>query len=266
MKIVEIEDRVRIARLLAREPITLLESLDESHHGMDGLVTVFAADVEHPKNLLAVRWGQKSLGLGSLGHLVASRLSELPELIEAFPAERGQLDLRFPFWTSPAISSGLKTAEMSAEARYVVDKEALEKSGVVRQCIRLDDLSVVKPMFPKLSEDTPAYVLSLQDQLVSVAAVTHLMNDVASIHVYTTESARGRGFGRGVLTALSEELLALSITPTVTVDLGHEPAVRMVESAGFHQHATFLKATVLGRLDRGGAGEEAGGLVQLGGG
>lgn len=260
-EVVEITDRQRIARLLGRDPITLLEPLDESHHGQDGLVTLFAQDVEAPHNLLAVRWGQKALGLGSLAQLVATRLSELPDLVEAFPADRGQLDLRFPFWTSPAISSGLRTEQMSAEARYLVTKDGLRDSSVVRQCVRLDDVSVVKPMFPKLSDDTPVYVLSLKDELVSVAAVTHLMNDVAGIHVYTTESARGRGFGRGVLSALCQELLALSITPTITVDLGHEAAVRMVEGAGFFQHATFLKATVLGRR----AEEEAGGLVQLGG-
>lgn len=247
--IIEVSDRARVQVLLGQAPITLLEPLDESVCGVDGLVTVFAEDVTAPSNLLAVRWGQKNLGLGSLGHLSANRLSELPDLIEAFPADRGQLELRFPFWTSGAIAASFRTQEMSAEARYVLDKTTLRPSPVVRQCQRLEDPRVVKPMFPKLADDTPIYVLSLSGELVSVAAVTHLHQSAAVIHVYTTEAARGRGFGRGVLTALAEELLALSVMPTITVDLGQEAAVRMVEGAGFRQHATFLKTTILGKKD-----------------
>ena len=77
--------------------------------------------------------------------------------------------------------------------------------------------------------------------------------------MYTTEEARGRGFGRGVLLALAEELLAMSIRPTVTIDLGQEPALRMVEGAGFFQHAAFLRTTITGRLEG-----TADGLVALG--
>jgi hypothetical protein len=258
--IVEITDKQRIAELLSADPIANLEPLDESHHGVEGLVTVFAEEVEHPKNLLAVRWGQKNLGLGSIAHLIATRLSELGELIDAFPADRGRFELRFPFWASPAISSSLKTEELSMTARYLVDKRSLAKLPIARKAVRVDDLSIVKPIFPKLADDSPAYVMSLGDQLVSVAAVTHLLQDVANVHVYTTEQARGRGFGRGALLALSEELLALSIRPTVTVDLGHEPAVRMVEGAGFFQHAVFLRTNVVGRFE----GGEGDGLVTLG--
>ena len=257
MAVVETTDKSKIDQLLSADPIAFLEPLDESKHGMEGLVSVFHEDVEAPRNMLIVRWGQKNLGLGSLAHLVSSRLSELPELLDAFPKDRGQMELRFPFWASGAIGSKLKTADMSAEARYVLEQGALVPTNVVKHTERLDDPRVVKPMFPKLADDAPIHVLALEGQLVAVAAVTHLLKDVAAIHVYTTEASRGRGFGRGVLTALAEELLAMEIVPTVTVDLGQEAAVRMVERAGFHQHATYLKTTVLGPA------EAARGLVTL---
>ena len=259
MTIVEITDKQRIAELLSSDLISNLEPLDESHYGVEGLVTVFA-DEEAPKNLLAVRWGQKHLGLGSIAHLIGSRLSELGKLIDAFPADRGQIELHFPFWASPAISAGLKTRDLSITARYVVDKRSLAKLPIAKKAVRLDDVQVIKPIFPKLADDAPAYVMSLGEQLVSVAAVTHLLHDVANIHVYTTEQARGRGFGRGALLALAEELLALSIRPTITVDLGHEAAVRMIEGAGFFQHAAFLRTTIVGRHEGGGSDE----LVTLG--
>ncbi len=258
MSIIEITDRARIAELLASDPIANLEPLDESQRGVDGLVTIFADDVPRPHDLLAVRWGQKHLGLGSIAHLMARRLSELGALIDAFPAERGQFELHFPFWASPAISSSLKTNDLSVSARYTIEKSALGSSPVMRKAVRIDDHRIVKPMFPKLAEDTPAYVLPMGEQLVSVAAVTHLLGDVAGVHVYTTESARGRGFGRAVLLALTEELLAMAVRPTVTVDLGEEAAVRMIEGAGFFQHAAFLRTTIVGRLE--GA---PGGLVTL---
>ena len=256
--IVEISDKQKIEALLGADPIANLEPLDESKHGVEGLVTVFAEEGDRPKNMLAVRWGQKNLGLGSIAHLIASRLSELGALIDAFPADRGQFELRFPFWASPANSAGLKTQELSMIARYLVDKQSLAKLPIARKAVRIDDRSIIKPIFPKLADDSPAYVMSMGEQLVSVAAVTHLLDDVANVHVYTTESARGRGFGRGALLALSEELLAMSIRPTVTVDLGQEAAVRMVEGAGFFQHDVSLKTTIIGRGD-------AGGLVSLGG-
>ena len=43
-----------------------------------------------------------------------------------------------------------------------------------------------------------------------------------------------------------------------TVEVLH---FRMIEGAGFFQHAAFLRTTVVGRLERG----EADGLVSLGG-
>jgi hypothetical protein len=170
-------------------------------------------------------------------------------LIDVFPAERGQIELYFPFWASPAISAGLKTHELSMSARYIVDRRSLAKLPIAKKAVRLDDHRIIKPIFPKLADDAPAYVMSMGDQLVSVAAVTHLHRDVANVHVYTTEQARGRGFGRGALLALAEELLAMSIHPTATVDLGHEAALRMIEGAGFFQHAAFLRTIVTGRLE-----------------
>lgn len=265
--IVEVQDKARIHALLADDPIATLEALDENAAGIEGLVTVFASDAEDkPINRLAVRWGQKNLGLGSLATLRAGRLTGLEELVAAFPAERGQFDLLLPFWASGAIIGAFNASVVGAEAIYAIDREHLIKSPVARQATRLVELEIIKPMFPKLAGDTPAYVLALRDQLTSVAAVTHLREDVARIFVYTVEGSRLRGFGRGVLSALAEELLAMGITPTLAIDLADEPAVRMVENAGFFQRASHLKVRVSGRRDAvGPKAPPPPSLVQLGG-
>jgi hypothetical protein len=264
MPIIEVEDKARVHALLADDPLVTLEALDENALGVQGIVSAFVAEGEaRPVNVLAVRWGQKNLGLGSLALLRAGRLTGLEDVVAAFPADRGQLDVLLPFWASGAIMSAFNATMLGAEAIYAVDRDRLVRSPVARQTARLDDLEIIKPMFPKLAKDAPAYVLALRDQLTSVAAVTHLREDVARIHVYTIDTARRRGFGRGVLTSLAEELLAMKIVPTVAVDLADELAVRMVENAGFHQRAAHLKVRISGRRDAAGPGPSPS-LVQLG--
>jgi GNAT superfamily N-acetyltransferase len=144
---------------------------------------------------------------------------------------------------------------LGASALYTVDRDRLRPSPVVRQCIRVTDRALLKPMFRKLADDAPAYALTLKDRVASVAACTHLRDGVARMHVYTVEEARRRGFGRGVITALAEELIALNVQPTLRVELSDEPSVRMAENAGLTQVDAFVSA----RLTR-----PAGpGLVQL---
>lgn len=247
MPVTQITDKARITALLNDDPIVTLESLDENILGVDGLVSVFAPDVDDPPAMLVVRWGQKSLGLGSYAMLRAKRMTELAEVIEAFPVQNGEIDMALPFWASGAVAAQLRAQPLGAEAWYTLDKAHLKASPVVRQCQRLDDPHIIKPMFPKLAADTPAYVLALDNQLTAVAAVTHCTNDIARMSVYTVEEARGRGFGRGVLTALAEELLALHILPTVRVDLGHEPSVRLAEGAGLRLSDAMLRLSVNGR-------------------
>jgi hypothetical protein len=245
--VIEHTDKGAVHALIKDDPIVQLEAIDENALGVDGIVTVFAPDEPRPVNMLIVRWGQKNLGLGSVGLLRAARLTGLEEIVSAVPLDRGRYEMLLPFWASGAIMGSFSANVLGAEACYIVDREHLRPSPVARQCIRLDDPDIIKPMFPKLTKDAPAYVLSLKNELTSVAAVTHLSSEVARIGVYTVERARGRGFGRGVLTAVAEELLALKIVPTISVDLGQEGAVRMVEDAGFFQRTAHLKTQVLGR-------------------
>lgn len=247
MPVSQITDKATITKQLEDDPIVTLEALDENILGMDGLVTLFAPDGDDPPAHLVVRWGQKSLGLGSFAMLRARRMTELAEVIEAFPNQSGEIDLTLPFWASGAVAAQLRATPLGAEAWYALKKSWLVPSPVVKQCQRLDDVHVIKPMFPKLAEDTPAYVLALGGQLTAVAAVTHCAQDIARVFVYVVEEARGRGFGRGVLTALAEELLAIRLTPTLRVDLGAEPAVRLAEGAGFRLHHAMLRLSVNGR-------------------
>jgi hypothetical protein len=250
MAIVEVLDKQRIHALIGTDPIANLEAIDENLRGVEGIVSVFASDTEaKPVNLMVVRWGQKHLGLGSIGRLSAGRLTGLEDVVAAVPADRGQYDVLLPFWASPAITSAFKASALGAEAIYAVDRDRLNRSPVAAKCERLSDPEIVKPMFPKLAPDAPIYVLSLRGALTSVAAVTHLQEDIARIFVYTVEGSRRHGFGRGALTALAEELLALKVTPTIAIDLAVEDAVRMTENAGFFQTRADLKVHVAGKRE-----------------
>jgi GNAT superfamily N-acetyltransferase len=240
--VLEISDKARIDQLLAPEPEIALEAIDENALGVAGIVTVFSEDEPHPPNRFVVRWAQSAMGLRNAAQLYAGRLTGLEEVVNALPKDRGAYDVVLPFWASPALAQVFKTEVTGAEAVYLLEPGQLKSSPVVRQCTRVTESELLRPKFRKLAEDAPAYVLSLKGQLISVAVVTHLRHSVARLDVYTVEEARRRGFGRGVLTALAEELLAIKIRPTMRVDLGNEAAVRLVEGAGFVQRAAFLKA------------------------
>ncbi len=249
MDIQEITDRERISDLLSQTPMTLLEALDENVLGREGSVSVFAEDTPDPANMLVVRWGQQNLGLGSVASLVARRVFELQGLVTAFPRDRGPFELLVPFWASGVLQAELGAEPLGVEARYFVSRASLAEARAVGQCERITDHAIVRPMFPKLAADTPVQVLSLAGQLQAVAAVTHLRANIARLSVYTVEEARGRGFGRAVLVALADELLAHGMVPSVALNLSDEPAARMVEGAGFRQDHTFMKVSVKRRRE-----------------
>lgn len=262
MAITEIIDKARIEGLLADDPLVQLEAIDENALGVEGIVSVFADDTPKPKDMVVVRWAQGSMGLRSVAHIRARTLSGLESVVAALPTDQTQYDALLPFWASGAIGATFRSEVLGAEAVYVVDQPRLCRSPVVRQTKRVTDPELLKPMFRKLADDSPAYALALQGALASVAAVTHLRDGVARISVYTVEEARRRGFGRGVLTALAEELLATKVVPTVRVDLASETAVRMVENAGFFQDSAFLRTRIHGR--HGPPSPGGAGLVRLG--
>jgi len=258
--IIEITEKARVAELLADDPQIQLEAADENALGVDGIVTVFAEDDAHPRNMAVVRWAQGSLGLRSHVHLRARTLSGLEGLVAALPTDNTQYDAVMPFWAAGAVQGAFRAEVLGAEAVYEVDASRLRESPVVKQTKRVTDHELLKPVFRKLADDSPAHALALSGELASVAAVTHQRADHARISVYTVEPSRKRGFGRGVLTAVAEELLATKITPTARVNLADEPSVRMVENAGFFQVGAFLKVRLLDRK----VAPAADGLIQLG--
>lgn len=275
MRVLEHTATARIERLLAPAPLAHAEALDEARLGGDGQVSVFADEgprdlaetgdgslERRPANLLTVRWGQQDLGLGNLAYLDASRLTGLDRLLAALPAGRGRYDLLVPFWAAPAFPATAGATVLGASALYVLGQDDHVPSPVAAQVQPLDAPEVVRPMFPKVVLDLPVLVLSLRGELVSVAAVTHRHGDIARVFAYTTEAARGHGFGRGVLTALAEALRARGITPTGRVDLAQEGAVRMIEGAGFRQARAELRVQVTPRVAT--ASPAASGLVQIG--
>jgi len=249
----ELSDRERLGALLAQDPLALLEALDESVLGVDGLVTAFTE--EGSPDFAVVRWAQGSLGLRGVLRIVARTVGGLDPLLRAIPRDRSEYDAEFPFWAAGALGASFSVEGLGAGAIYRLPASGLRPSPVVAQCERVRDLAPLRAMFRKLADDLPAYALSLRGELAAVAVVTHHREQLARVAVYTVEERRRRGFGRGVLSALAEELLALGITPTAAIDLGHEAAVRAAEGAGFVQADTFLRA----RIGR----PRPGGLVQL---
>ena len=262
MPVEETSERERVAELLSVDQLNFLEAIDENELGVDGIVSVFSEGGDRPPNLVSVRWAQADLGLRNFATLYASRVTGLEEVLRAMPRGRGDFELSLPFWASPAVGAACALEVRGAEALYVVDRDRLRASPVVRQCMRVEDLSPFRSKFRKLAKESSAYVLSLKGELTSVAVVTHLRFGLARLTVFTVEEARGRGFGRGVLTALAEELLASNIVPSVAVDLGHEPSVRMIEAAGFYQERASMRVRVSGPSS--GGRSQPGSLVQLG--
>ena len=60
MDVIEIVDKSRIDALLVPQNLELLEAIDESALGIDGIVTIYCRDEEQPTNIMVVRWAQLS--------------------------------------------------------------------------------------------------------------------------------------------------------------------------------------------------------------
>jgi GNAT superfamily N-acetyltransferase len=260
MAVVELNDRARVEALTADSPMALLEARDESARGIDGIVSVFCADEADPADKIVVRWAQASLGLRSVAHVRARTLSGLAEVVAAVPSESQEYDALVPFWAAPALGTAFQSEVNGAAAVYEIARGQLRSSPAARQAQRVDEPRLLQPIFRKLVEDAPAYALSVHGQLAAVAAVTHLREGLARVAVYVVEEHRRRGFGRGVLAAVTDELLALGLIPTASLSLADEASVRLIEGAGFRQHEAMLSV----RLRRPGALGGGGGLVQLG--
>ena len=86
MATIEITDRSRVAGILEDHLISNLEAYDECLLGVDGLLTPYAEDVTRPASFVTVRWGQKSLALGSVAQLAAARGVDPPPLLGTFRA------------------------------------------------------------------------------------------------------------------------------------------------------------------------------------
>jgi hypothetical protein len=248
MAVQEITDKSLIQSILGGEPLRFVEALDENARGVEGIVSVFAeADSgTAPPNALVVRWAQSALGLRHAAELHAGRVGGLEDVLSALPADRGPLDLALPFWASAAVAQSFRAEPTGAEALYLLPPGVLRASPVSRQATRVTETYALRAKFRKLAEEAPAYVLSLKGALQAVAVVTHLRPPYARIDVYTIEESRRRGFGRGMLTALAEELLASGLVPTLRIDLSDERAVRLVEAAGFVQRSSALRLRLTG--------------------
>ncbi|MCB9653711.1 MAG: hypothetical protein H6729_06235 [Deltaproteobacteria bacterium] len=263
--LVEITHRARVKALFGDDPRLFLEVLDESQRGVDELVTVFVPDAAQVGSLssasaaaaaasattcLAVRWGQRALGLGSKAVLRALRVGDLEHLLPALPW-RGHLELKLPFWASGIVGSMFQTDALTAEAIYELTPDAAQRPAAMSHCVEVSpaDEDILGSVFPKRVPGSPAFLLAPGGALASLAAVTHQAQNTARISVYTLEEVRGRGFGRAVLSALSRALLDQGVVPTVSIDLSRIAEVRMVEASGFSLYDVSMRLLLRGRVD-----------------
>jgi predicted GNAT family acetyltransferase len=88
--------------------------------------------------------------------------------------------------------------------------------------------------------DGRTWVLEEAGEVVFKADISAQYSGGAQIEgVFTRPEARGRGFARRGVAAISAELLRTSEFVTLHVDRENEPALRAYERAGFRTHSEF---------------------------
>ncbi|MCD6519499.1 MAG: GNAT family N-acetyltransferase [Anaerolineae bacterium] len=85
-----------------------------------------------------------------------------------------------------------------------------------------------------------AYVVERDGRLVAMVAVEAELPELAHVGaVYTREGYRGRGFAKGVVTAICEELLARKPRVTLTVRVDNEIAYHVYQVLGFRRWTDY---------------------------
>ena len=79
----------------------------------------------------------------------------------------------------------------------------------------------------------PRCVINANNAPMAVAGVNWKSPGFAEIYVHTEPQARQRGWGRAVVSALTEKLLKDGIRPVYLVENGNEPSRELIEGLGY---------------------------------
>jgi hypothetical protein len=243
-------------RIFENDPVRNVEILDVIDRDGAEAVAVFVDDPRRPVNAVSVRFGSGPMHLSNVVDVHAGRISGLQDVIEALPRGAGRYEFVCPFWVAPALEQVFKTEMQGPISRYVLPEGYLSPHPSARQCVPFggEDLDLVSFAFPRTVAEAPHRALVLRDTLVAVAVTTAMADGVAQIGIHVVEEHRGRGFGKGVASALAAALLAAGQIPTAVVSLGDEASVRLVEGLGLVQVETLVRVTGMSRLASGAPG------------
>ena len=85
----------------------------------------------------------------------------------------------------------------------------------------------------RAADGSPRFVIRSRDQIAAHSGVNWRSPHFAELFVRTEPWARGRGWGRAVLTACAATLAQSGVQPLYTVAEGNAPSRQLAESAGF---------------------------------
>ena len=89
------------------------------------------------------------------------------------------------------------------------------------------------------------YVAVVDGRIVAMAAVEARIPSLVQIGaVFTKKHYRGKGYAKGVVSALCEELLAVQPAVSLTVRIGNQPAIQAYASLGFRRTGSYRMARI----------------------
>jgi RimJ/RimL family protein N-acetyltransferase len=101
------------------------------------------------------------------------------------------------------------------------------------------------------ADGSPRFEVRLQEQtLLAVAGINWQSQHFAEVYVQTAQQARGRGYGRAVVTALATHILKSGRTPLYVVSETNAASIRLAEALGFvdsgeREYAGFITRSLL---------------------
>jgi GNAT superfamily N-acetyltransferase len=90
---------------------------------------------------------------------------------------------------------------------------------------------LVQPL--RTPDGSPKFVIRSQDQIAAEAGINWRSPNFAELFVHVQPHARGRGWGKAVLSALTITLIQSGVQPLYMVSEGNSASLRLAQSLGF---------------------------------
>jgi hypothetical protein len=126
------------------------------------------------------------------------------------------------------------TPELGAVVPVAVHLEREEVNWVYRfdpRRYRPEINVLVQPA--RAADGSPRFIIRSRDQTASEAGINWRSSHFAELYVHTQPWARGRGWGKAVVTACATTLIQASVDPLYMATEGNEASFRLARSAGF---------------------------------